>query len=200
MISTTEAIKAYPLTWPTNWPRTPTHDRLSGSRYKVGANKARRELIDELRKLGAEDIVLSSNTELRTDGMPYADASRRAQRDPGIAVYFAMDGKPCSMARDVYAKLDDNLRMLGLAVRDMRSLQLHGGDFMMKAAFTGFAALPPADDCWFVLGVASRKDKLKRDDIMSAFRETARTLNEVGGDMGRLVKARDEALRLIGAT
>jgi hypothetical protein len=197
------SIKAFPLSWPDNWPRTAPADRLGHSAYKVSANKARAQLVDELRKLGAEDVIISSNAEVRPDGMPYANAARRAEKDPGVAVFFTMDGKPNSMARDAYVRLDDNLRMLGLALKDMRSLRLHGGDFMMRAAFSGFAALPPPPTCWQVLGIAplKRDDSEARNKIIAAHRELYRSASaSQNGEhlQAQLNAARDEALNLIG--
>lgn len=201
----TQLIKAYPLSWPEHWPRTPADERHRGSPFKVNSNKARKELIQELNKLGAEDVIISSNAEVRNDGMPYADAGRRSQKDPGIAVYFTMDGKPSSMARDLYTQLDDNLRCLGLAVRDMRSLQLHGGDFMMKSAFSGFTALPPPPDCWKILGLKPMQSGGPLDDrnaIIAAHRERVReaSADSLNGSerMAAVNAARDDALKLIG--
>ena len=42
------------------------------------------ELIWELKRLGARGMVLSTNVELRQDGLPYSN--RRRPEDPGVAV------------------------------------------------------------------------------------------------------------------
>jgi hypothetical protein len=99
------AIDAYPLTWPDGWPRTDPHRRLSdrkfgGSIHGLTVGRARDLLFEEIRRLGAKGTVVSSNLPLRPDGLPYAD-SRRID-DPGIAVYFTLDGEQLAMARDLY--------------------------------------------------------------------------------------------------
>jgi hypothetical protein len=65
---------------------------------------------------------------------------------------------------------------------------------MMERAFDGFLALPPPDDCWKILGLPDDMLSRHRDVIMDAFRNQARKTHGNGGDMARLVKARDEAL------
>lgn len=48
--------------------------------------KARDQLLAELRLLGAKGLVVSTNVELRLDGLPYSESRHIA--DPGVAVYF----------------------------------------------------------------------------------------------------------------
>lgn len=202
----------FPLRWPPGWPRTAPNDRQKSSRFKVGSDKTRREIKDELAKLGGADPIVSSNVATRGDGTPYADAARRRIEDPGVALYFTMHGKQMVMARDSFERPEDNLRDIGLAIRDMRSLELHGGSTMLSRAFEGFAALPPPDSCWKILGIDRQPKEVmdtrrgvgvaphpSRANIMDAFRERARDVSSGnGGDMDRLVKARDAALKEIG--
>lgn len=190
----------FPLRWPPGWPRTAPGDRQKSSRFKVGSDKTRREIKDELAKLGGTDPIVSSNVATRGDGTPYADAARRRIEDPGVALYFTMHGKQMVMARDSFERPEDNLRDIGLAIRDMRSLELHGGSTMLSRAFEGFAALPPPDSCWKILGIEKKGPYPPTADIvMQAFRSKARDLSLNGGDMDRLVKARDAALKEIGS-
>lgn len=196
----------FPLRWPPGWPRTAPGDRQKSSRFKVGSDKTRREIKDELAKLGGADPIVSSNVATRGDGTPYVDAARRRIEDPGVALYFTMHGKQMVMARDSFERPEDNLRDIGLAIRDMRSLELHGGSTMLSRAFEGFAALPPPDSCWKILDLPAPKGKPKGEDahewqtrIINSFREKVREASSGnGGDMDRLVKARDAALREIG--
>lgn len=136
--------QAYPLLWPTGWPRTPfvkqtTNPRLNTSTF----DQARRSIFDELRRLGASQIILSTNVPLRQDGMPYASSASRRMDDPGVAVYFQLRNKPMSMARDAYTDVAQNLRSLALAINYLRGLERHGGASMLERAFSGFTALPP---------------------------------------------------------
>jgi hypothetical protein len=97
----------------------------------------------ELRRLGATEIVVSSNVAVKADGLLYAD-SRRLD-DPGIAVYFKFKKKPRVMARDGFVSVAGNLRSLELAIDGLRQLERHGGSLMLERAFDGFLALPPPD-------------------------------------------------------
>jgi len=78
-----EGIEAYPLHWPHGWKR---RNRRERAKFSTSFANARDGLIDELRLMGAKNIVLSTNIELRRDGLPYAKAKQ--PEDPGIAIYF----------------------------------------------------------------------------------------------------------------
>lgn len=111
--------QAYPLQWPQGWQRTPPADRRR-SQFRITPDKARRNLIHQLELLGATPwaIVISTNVRLRGDGQPYADEMRRTSwDDPGVAIFFELDGKPMAMARDIYAMPHENMHALGHAIR-----------------------------------------------------------------------------------
>lgn len=192
---------AYPLEWPQGWPRTPLH-RQGRSRFKVTPDKARRNLLDQLRMLGALHVVISSNVPIRQDGHPYADASRRVIQDAGVAVFFTLDGKPMAMACDLYQTPHENMHSLGHAIEHLRGLDRHGGGHMIERAFTGFSALPAPDrsKTWNeVLGV---EPTATREQINAAFRERAATAHpDRGGShdaMSALNAARDQGLQARG--
>src|SRR5262249_35516167 len=133
--------EAYPLKWPDGWPRTLPHRRESDNRFGgnrphaivglddsssrpsrrgITVGRARDQLMDELRRLGATDIVVSTNVPVKADGLLYADNKRLD--DPGIAVYFTYKKKKFVMARDGFISVAGNLRSLGLAIDGMRQL------------------------------------------------------------------------------
>jgi hypothetical protein len=105
--------------------------------------RARDQLMDELRLLGAKDIVVSSNVPTRSDGLLYSDPRRLD--DPGIAVYFQFKQKQLVMARDGFVSVVGNLRSLALAIEGLRQLERHGGSLMLERAFTGFLAIASPD-------------------------------------------------------
>lgn len=193
--------QAYPLAWPEGWKRTPLHMRKSHSPFSTTFDRARRDLLEELRKLGARHVVISSWLPLRLDGQPRSDVARRRIEDPGVAVYFELRGRQMVMARDLYSNIHDNIRSIGLAIEHMRGLERHGGAAMMERAFEGFASLPPpaTKDHWAVIGIAPTKDY---DAILHAFRTMAKTVHpDSGGSaeaMRELIEARDAALKEFG--
>ena len=56
--STSEGVTAHPLAWPPGWPRTAVPET---ARFSVGFEDARRELEDELARLGARSVTISTN-------------------------------------------------------------------------------------------------------------------------------------------
>jgi hypothetical protein len=142
--------------------------------------QARDQLVDELGLLGAEDVVVSTNVPLRSDGLPYAD--NRLIPDPGVAVYFMFKRKALVMARDGFKTVAGNIRSLTLALEGMRQLERHGGSAMMEKAFQGFAAIAPPDwkKPWHeVFGVQPDW----HGDIKELYREKARMRHpDAGGN------------------
>lgn len=136
--------QAYPLKWPDGWPRS--KGRKGCGAFQVTPETAMRSLWDNLRKLRATGIVVSSNCKLRADGLPYAeDLKFTGHKDPGVAAYFQFLGRPMVMAQDAYNAPFANMRSLALAIDATRAIERHGGGHMMQRSFDGFAALPPPE-------------------------------------------------------
>ena len=199
-------MRKYPLTWPEGWPRTPATEQRNSSPFQVSGDKAVRELYHELKKFGAADVIISSNVPIRADGMLYADAARRRMEDPGVALYFEIDGEPRSMACDLYLRVEDNVRALYKIIEGMAAIKRYGGRTMSSKSFAGFTALPAPSTCWQTLGLkpmsSNTKTSESRNLIIAAHREKIReaaadTLN--GNErMSTVNAARDEALAAIG--
>lgn len=196
------STQAFPLSWPTGWPRhkgqQDSDTRFRGPTFHW--DRVYRGLKDELRRIGATNIVVSTNQPLRGDGAPYAQ--QRNIQDTGVAVYFTRNGKSLVMAQDRFWSIIGNMRSLTMAIEGLRQMERHGGATMMERAFDGFAALPPPEDCWSTLGLAGiPQANISRATIMNAFRTRAMEGHSDTGsgnvDMDRLVKARDEALEKI---
>ncbi|MBJ8343958.1 J domain-containing protein [Antrihabitans sp. YC2-6] len=132
-------IEAYPLQWPAHWPRT---ERPKQSQFKVTQDKAQRGIRRELALLGAREVVLSTNIELRQDGQPYA--SRRPPEDKGVAVYFVLSGEQQCIPCDKWSSVAENMRAIERTVEALRGLERWGAKEMVNAAFRGFKALPAA--------------------------------------------------------
>lgn len=183
------SAEAFPLQWPDGWPRTPdwkreSDNRFGGKVYGLQPGRVRDQLVEELGRLGAKNVVISTNIALRQDGLPYAN--QRAVADPGVAVYFTLKGGPLAMARDRFKTVVGNMRSLTLAIEAMRQLERHGGSTMMERAFQGFAAIAAPDwkKPWReVFGV-------KPDwsgDITALYREKARNRHPDAGGSDTLM-------------
>lgn len=190
---------AYPLAWPVGWPRTAPGARTRarfGKGYRNGAlqSTAEARLLEELRRLGARDVVISTNVELRRDGLPHAN--RRQPGDQGVAVYFTrrVNGRavqqciPC----DRWDRIADNMYAIALSIQAMRGLERWGAKSMVDAAFAGFKALPErasGTPWWEVLGVAPAATE---DEIRAAHRQRAKESHpDVGGSTEAFVAVQD---------
>jgi hypothetical protein len=158
---------AYPLYWPRGRARTPAGQRSADAPFTVGesytTNKqeyrdgqthdvaiSRRRskavsvsiavdrLEDQLERLGAQAIVLSTNLELRLNGQPRA--GQRDPEDPGAAVWFNLNRKRMVLACDKWVRVADNIAALAAHIRSIRSVENYGVG-TMEQAFAGYRAL-----------------------------------------------------------
>lgn len=170
------SIPRYPLQWPLGWKRTPPSAQVrarfnkkqtktssytppggQASTYSVKAELTISDGVERVREqlqmLGVTDdfMVISSNLELRLDGLPRSGQKEPA--DSGVAVYWvdwrSPDDPPKCMAIDQYDRVADNLAAVAATLEAMRAIERHGGAAILERAFVGFAALPqPADLDW----------------------------------------------------
>lgn len=82
-MQTQQPIEAFPLSWPVSWART-SHPK--SSRFKTTFKTARDGVLREVRLMGGKGVIISSNIQLKRDGLPYANFPKLS--DTGIAVYF----------------------------------------------------------------------------------------------------------------
>lgn len=92
--------------------------------------------------MGATHVVLSTNIELRRDGLP--KVTRAQPDDKGVAVYFTRDGKQQCIPCDQWNKVEDNIQAIRKTVQALRGIERWGAKSFVDAAFMGFQALPPA--------------------------------------------------------
>lgn len=186
--------EAYPLQWPAGMPRTKTR---VPSRFQTTLYRAIENVKDELRRFGENsgkpitNLILSSNVTL-ADSRP---------ADPGVAAYFTWDGLGCCIAVDRYKKVEENLQAIAKVVEAERAKIRHGGLNIVRAAFRGYAALPPPTDSkpwWDVLSVPQ---DCTFHDAQSAHRRLAvKHHPDAGGDpatMAEINNAWDEAQRVL---
>src|ERR1700710_669332 len=167
--------EAYPLSWPQSWPRTANPAK---SQFKTSLTASidnvqgslKRFATDSGRKV--ENILVSSNVSLM----------ERNPKDAGVAVYFTWDGISTCIAVDRYQRIEENLQAIHHVIEAERTKLRHGGLNLWRAAFRGYAALPPPsapmDKPWEALGV---KQGATPDEIEAAFREKAKKAHPDAG-------------------
>lgn len=193
-------MESFPLHWPLGRKRTESWARKNAT-FKTSPGKARDELLYQLKKLGARDIVISSNVatyKRAGQEIMYAD-QRAAGDDPGVAVYYTWNGEQYSLACDKWKYWPDNLHSLNKTVEAIRGIERWGSGEMVKAAFVGFKALPEATKgktCWDVLDIQPTRNE---DLIKSMYRSKAQSAHpDRGGSTEKfqeLNNAYDAAIR-----
>jgi hypothetical protein len=179
--------EAYPLQWPSGRPRT-----RSPSASKFGARSidaAIQILLRQIKLLGARQPVISSNTKLRLDGLPYSLQAQPADR--GVAVYFTHKKRPMCFACDRWDKVQDNIYAVAMTIEALRGIERWGTGDMVEQAFTGFVALTAPKSPFETLGI---RPGASQEEIDGAFRARAKQLHsDKGGNdaaMAELLDAR----------
>lgn len=210
-------IPAYPLTWPAGWKRTQSRVDARFSKQErtysgehsynrkrdLTVNDGTQRVLDSLQRMGyTRTVIISTNLELRLDGLPRS--GQRKPNDPGVAVYWGDPGKQKVLAIDQYTDVADNLAACAATLEALRAVKRHGGGAILHRAFTGFAALPPPGGAsartWReVMGLGAGVDA---SGVRARYRELAMACHpDRGGStdaMSELNRARDEALRAVG--
>lgn len=194
------SVEAFPLQWPSGWPRLSDNLYRDKARFQTQFAKARDELMKELERMGASNVVLSTNIPLRRDGLPYAGQAN--PQDPGAAVYFLYKKKAMVFACDRWTTVTDNIQALNKTIEAIRGIERWGASTMLERAFTGFQALPEANrkkDWHEVLGVRKNAPWM---EVEMARKEKAFTHHpDRGGSnekMAEINGAYEEASKLYG--
>lgn len=182
---------AYPLTWPDGWTRTKSPAK---SQFKTS-------LAGAIKNVTGSINAFSNDSDRKIDGFMVSSNVTlfdQSPADAGVAIYFTWDGISTCIAVDRYLKVEENLQAIHHVIEAERTKLRHGGLNLVRAAFRGYAALPPPSayrrDCWEVLGL---KPGAGHDDIDFAYKKLAKALHsDKGGDdkaMADLNAARDKA-------
>lgn len=208
----------YPLAWPAGWIRTRTRRAAAFStnprrvsadgvtayrtRAALSVGQGLERLTGELRRLGAQRIVISSNLRTNLDG---SITSKQAKQltDPGVAVYFRLHDAPRVLACDRWTSAADNMAAIAAHIEAIRAQDRYGVG-TLDQAFAGYAALPPVGgtqggDWRAELGLAHYAGlrPLTLDDVERAYRDLVRARHpDNGGSHDAVVRlnlARDAA-------
>lgn len=196
------SVTAFPLAWPTGWPRQEGSRKNPIGSAACGFPFARNKITEEIRRIRAQDEILSTNCRLLLNGQPRGD---QQPGDPGVALYFTLNGKSMVMATDYFTTTAANIWRLAMALAYLRGLERHGGGTMLERAFAGFAALPDPNKrkTWHVALGLEPGATLTVEMVEARYRELARLHHpDRGGSvtmMAEINQARDEARRALGA-
>lgn len=151
-------ITAYPLCWPVGKPRSRAQmygrfgtrpEGKNWGRDGITLHKATNRVLSAIGRFTkpghsyrTKNVIISTNLKVRLDGLPRS--GQRIPDDPGVAVYFELDGKQRCIPCDHYTKIEQNLAAVAAVIEALRTIERHGSE-MFEAAFTGFTALPSPD-------------------------------------------------------
>lgn len=182
--------QAYPLHWPKEWPRTINPGK---SQFKTSLEGAIKNVEHSLAAFAKDSgkkvdgVMVSSNYQLMT----------RNPADGGVAVYFTWDGISTCIAVDRYSRIEENLQAVHRCIEAERVKLRHGGLNLVRAAFRGYAAIPPpapnGGKHWSaVLGVLPMANL---EEIEAAYRAKAKKAHpDVAGGSANLMAALNVAV------
>lgn len=144
-------------------------------------------------RLGGGYAVLSSDLARRLDGSPVLN--RSAPDDPGVALYFRLNGKPLTLAADRFTEVAQNVAAIAGHIDALRRQERYGVATAAES-LRAFEALPPPPTPWETLDIAPGAS---RAAVEAAYRAKAKEAHpdRPGGShdrMAALSDARDRAL------
>lgn len=204
---------AFPLKWPTHRQRRSQSMRkrakfsreTDNGRYtqkkQLSVADALSRLQSEIDAIGGRYPVISSNVEVRLDGLPRS--GQREPDDPGVCLYFDLNGKPMALPCDTYDRVADNIAAIAAHMEATRKIERHGVATVSEM-FAGFEALPAPSikRRWREVLDIVTSGPITVDNIELAYKRLAKRRHpDMGGsheEMAELNRAREEALREIG--
>lgn len=180
-------MESYPLYWVPGKPRT---KRPMGSQFRYRTLATSRDfLLDELKRLGASKIIMSTNIQLRQDGLPYSN--RVGPMDTGVAIYFRYNNQDMCFPCDKWNKVHDNMWAIGKTIAAIRGIERWGSKDMMEAAFRGFKALPDYS------GTNYFPDVNSLDVLESNYKRLSKELHpDITGEGSKFVDMRSQYLTI----
>ncbi len=185
-------VRAYPLQWPIGRPRAKHRQaakfrrETDFGRQLLKPNEGARRVLEELGRLGATAIVVSTNVRPRN----LVDEEQPDDpNDPCAAVYFMLERKQHCLACDKWDRVADNLAAIAAHIDAVRRQLRMGVADSAAQAFAGFAALPAIRQWWEILGVprnAPREEIKRRHHELAALHHPDR-----GGDPGKMAEVNE---------
>src|SRR5690606_4273383 len=136
------------------------------------------------------------------DGLPRSGQAE--PRDPGVALYFQLDGQPHCMPCDTYDRVADNIAAIAKHIEATRAIDRFGVA-SVREMFTGFQALPApgAKRPWREVFGFGPTEPIGLNYLNERFRAKSKAVHPdaPGGShdaMAELNTAKADALREIG--
>lgn len=132
------------VNWPSGFDRTPSDERDRTSKYRVTIHDAVSKLKEEMDRLDVDDWRLETNLDHQKKKPNYPYSRQKHADDPSVVVRWTMDDGQYAVACDRYTTVRDNIRTLGLYIREKRKMR----DRPVVTGESEFAnaALPPGDE------------------------------------------------------
>jgi len=111
------------IDWPDGFERTPRTERTKNRNYEVDLQQAIEDLDAELDRLDVDDWRLSTAMDHQSRNPNYPYANQPEPDDPGVVVRWSMDGEQYAVACDAHTRVRDNLRTVGLYIREKRKIE-----------------------------------------------------------------------------
>lgn len=141
------AVQPYPLAWPTAYPRTPAHQRRD-AQFPTTFQQARWDVLGELMRFHAQDLVLSTNLALNEKGEPIYN---HEPDDPGVAIWFTIRKttvdplQQMAIACDEWATVHLNIGALAATMMGLRGMYRFGTTRVLDAMIAGLQVPPQAN-------------------------------------------------------
>lgn len=131
-------VPSYPLAWPSVYPRTSASARKSTT-FTTSFQQARWDVLGELMRLHARDIVLSTNLPVHHDEPVY----NYEPQDPGVAIWFLVRKnhgfEQMAIACDVWQTVHQNIVALAATMMGLRGMYRFGTTHVLDAMIAGLS-------------------------------------------------------------
>lgn len=188
------SVTAYPLTWPQTMPRQKSREKGQFRTTLPGALGNVRESIHAFSRdsgKAIDGLVISSNVTL---GQSKPD-------DPGVAIWFTWNGLQVCIPVDRCQAVEANLQAIHHILEARRTELRHGTLALVKATFTGFAALPApaAKRPWREVMGFGAAYRPQREEILDRFRSLAKDAHpdKPTGSEAKMAELNDAKMRAI---
>jgi hypothetical protein len=162
--------KSSPIRWPLGWKRSFIRKNSQFATRTIA--QAYLSLTNELKRLKAENIIISTNQRYKKDGDLAIDQSG-LKADPGVAVYFSLNNNQRVLACDKWNSLAENIYAIAKHIDAIRG-QARWGVGTIDQGFAGYMpALPgPQKRDWTeVLNLSENANALQ---IENRYKELAK--------------------------